>query len=528
LYLVFGLVLLVLLMACSNVANLLLARGEARRAELAIRTALGAGPARLAGELIAEALLLATGGSALGLGFAVVVSNLLRALDPGALPRLDEAGVDFRVALFAGGLILFSATIFVFAPLVERLRLGGVSAAMTSRSVGRTRRSARIGSTLVVVQTALATTVLVTTCFLTITLIRLHSTELGFATESLLTARITLSPKYVAGADVARFFESATTAVEQVGGVSHAAAITQLPLSGAMLGSTFLVGPGPDARRIDADLRGITPDYFDVTRTPMVQGRTFSDRDAPNTPPVAIVDELFARRLSLDGDVVGRRIHWFRQPGVEIEVVGVVRSVRHRGPADPPRETVYRPHRQYPRNSMFLVVRTRIDPATAASSIRTAVNSVDPSQPIADVATMAQRLDRSVTRARTSLMLAGTLAGLALALGLIGLYGVLSFGVAQRLREFGVRMSLGASPAAVRRLVLKEGLTLTLAGVAAGVLAAGVVAMLIRTALYGTSFTDVRQYLLGAALVLVSSIAAFWLPARRASAADPMVSLRAE
>jgi putative ABC transport system permease protein len=526
--LVFGLVLLVLLMACSNVANLLLARGEGRRAELAIRTALGAGPARLAGELIAEALVLAAAGSALGLGLAVVVPHALRAFDPAALPRLDEAGVDLRVAVFTGGLIFLSAAIFVFAPLVERVRFRGVSAAMTNRGGGRTRRSARLGSALVVVQTALATTVLITTCFLTVTFVRLHSTDLGFGTDSLLTGRITLSPEYAGSNDVARFFESATTAIEQIGGVIDAAAITQVPLSGAMLGSTFLVGPGPDAHRIDADLRGITPDYFDVARTPMVRGRRFTDRDAPNTPPVAIVDESFARRLRPDGEVVGQRIRWFRQPEAQIEIVGVVRSVRHRGPGDPPRETVYRPHRQYPRNSMFLVVRTSVDAATIASTLRAAVSSVDPTQPIADVATMSQRLDRSVARARTSLMLAGTLGALALGLGVIGLYGVLSFGVAQRLREFGVRMSLGASPSAVRKLVLKEGLTLTLTGVAVGVLAAAVVATLIGNMLYGTSFTDVRQYILGATLVLLSSMAGFWVPARRASAADPLVALRAE
>jgi predicted lysophospholipase L1 biosynthesis ABC-type transport system permease subunit len=226
--------------------------------------------------------------------------------------------------------------------------------------------------------------------------------------------------------------------------------------------------------------------------------------------------------------VIGRRIRWFRQPETDIEIVGVVRAIRHAGPADPPRETVYRPHRQYPRSSMFLAVRTARDPAAMASVIRAAAGAIDPSQPFADVSTMQERLERSLGRSRTSLMLAGVLAALALGLGVIGLYGVLSVGVAQRLREFGVRLSLGSTPAAVRILVLKEGLLLTLAGVGVGVMGAAAVASVIRSVLHGTSVRDPRQYVLGAVFVMLTSFVAFWLPARRASATDPLIALRAE
>jgi putative ABC transport system permease protein len=528
LYLIFALVLLVLLMACANVANLLLARSEGRRAELAVRTALGAGPARLAGELLAEALVLAGAGSALGLALAAGVPRMLRALDPGALPRLNETQVDLRVAGFVAGVTLLSIAMFACVPVLERVRAGAISAAIAGRSGGRTRRSARVGGILIVLQTALATTVSIVALFLTATFVHLHGADLGFATDNLLTARISLSPKYAAGADAARFFEAATAAVGQTSGMVGAAAITQLPLSGAMLGSTFVVEPGPDGRRVDADLRGITPDYFDVIGTPLVRGRGFTAQDAANTPHVAIVDELFARRLSPDGHVLGRRVRWFRQPDADIEIVGVVRAVRHRGPAEPPRETVYRPYQQYPRWSMFLVARARFDAAAATESVRVAVRTVDPAQPVADVFTMRQRLDRSIGRVRTSLMLGGVLAMLALSLGLIGVYGVLAFGVAQRLREFGVRMSLGATPAAVRRLVVKEGLMLTLPGIAAGAAGAAVVASVVRSTLYGTGATDVRQYVLGIGIVLLSSAVAFWVPARRASGADPVVVLRAE
>jgi putative ABC transport system permease protein len=526
--LIFGLVLLVLLMACANVANLLLARGEARRAELAVRTALGAGPARLAGELLAEALVLAAAASALGFALAAAVPRMLRTLDPGALPRLDGANVDLRVTGFFAAVTLVTTAIFVCVPLVERARLGPPGAALAGRSGGRTRRSARIGRAVVVFQTALATTVAIVALFLSATFEHLHGAELGFATDSLLTARISLSPRYTEGADAARFFESATAVVGKTSGIVGAAAISQLPLSGAMLGSTFVVEQGPDGRRVDADLRGVTPDYFDIVGTRVIQGRAFTGRDRANTPAVAIVDELFARRLSTGGNVVGRRVRWIRQPGVDIEIVGVVRPVRHRGPAEPPRETVYRPFQQHPRSSMFLVAKTRFDAAAAAESMRAAVRTVDPTQPLADVFTMRQRLEKSVARARTSLMLAGALAALALSLGVIGIYGVLAFGVAQRLREFGVRMALGATPAAVRRLVVREGLLLTLMGTAAGAAGAALVASAVRTTLYGTGAMDVRQYVLGIGIVLLPSLLAFWVPARRASAADLNTVLRAE
>jgi predicted permease len=301
-----------------------------------------------------------------------------------------------------------------------------------------------------------------------------------------------------------------------------------LPLSGAALGSTFLVDRRGDDLRIDADLRGITPKYFDVIGAPLLQGRDFTADDRLDTAPVAIVDETFARRLSPDGNVIGQRIRWFRQPDVLIEIVGVVRPIRHRGPGDPPRDTVYRPHRQYARLSMFMVIRTTARAARTAATVQAALRAVDPTQPIADVSTMDERLDRNISQVRTSFMLAGILAALALTLGVIGLYGVLSFDTAQRHREFGIRMSLGATPAAVRHIVVKEGLRLTLAGVGIGIVGAGWLASVMRTTVFATTPMDVRLYLLGSTLVVAASLVALWVPARRASTADPIAALRSE
>ena len=528
LYLLLGLVVLVVIIACSNVANLLLARGEARRTELAIRTALGAGPARLAGELLAESFLLALCGSLAGLAIAMSLPRVLRAVDPGALPRLGDAGLDLRVLAFVLALMLSTLLTFAALPLVERLRLRNVSSLLGGKSGGRTKRTATIAKTLVIAQTAFATAILVTALFLADMFITLQRVDLGFSPEHVLSGRVSLSPKYPAGPPSARFFDMATSAIQSVPGVIGAAAITQLPLSGSMLGSSFLLSPEPEARRIDADLRGITPDYFKVVGTSLISGRFFSDRDSADSPRVAIVDEAFANRISSDGRVVGRRLRWFRQPDVELEIIGVVPAVRHRGPEHPARETVYRPQSQYSRSSMFLVVRTARSDAATLNAVRTALASVDPTQPFADISSMDQRLGRTMARARTSLMLATTLAVLAMGLGAVGLYGVLSVGVAHRKREFGVRMSLGATPHSLRALVLKEGLILGGAGAVLGITATLAFVTSLRVVFYQAQAARPSLYVIGVALVLVLSAIAVWIPARRASSADPIASLRAD
>lgn len=528
LYLLLGLVGLVLMIACANIASLLLIRGEARQGELALRTALGAGTARLAGELFAETLVLAIAGSALGVAFAAATPALLRSLDPAALPRLHEARLDVTVLIFMAGLVLVTAVLFTSIPMIERLRLATPGIATGVRRGSQSRRSLRLGGLLVVTQTALATAIVIAALFLTDAFIQLQRVRLGFDPHAVLTGRVTLSSKYRQGPDAVRFFERATTEVARVTGVRGVAAITQLPLSGAMLSSTFLTRSAADERRIDADLRGVTPTYFDVIGMPLRQGRAFSDHESVTSTPVAIVDESFARRLGNDGQVVGQRIRWFRQPDVELEIVGVVSDVRHRGPAAPTRETVYRPYRQYPRSSMFLAIKTAGDATQIGPDVRAALASIDATQPFADVRSMDARLGHAVSRARTSLMLASVLALLALTLGGVGLYGVSSYAVARRTREFGIRMALGATPSSVRRLVLGQGLKLTLTGAAVGVAGAALVVQAVQAALYGTTTGDLRPYLLALVVILSSSAIAAWIPARRARDTEVSTTLRAD
>jgi predicted permease len=514
-------------MACANVTNLLLARGESRRGEMAIRTALGASPARLAGELLTEGFVLAVAGGVLGLGLATTVPRAIRAVAPDAFPRLSQASIDARVGGFMVVLGLVTMAVFSAVPMLERSRVRAPSMSLTGRGRQRTRRSARAGQLLTVVQTAMATTVVVMSLTLDDALTRLQRVSLGVVTTDVTTARLTRPPVSETNIAAPEFYDQVLRTVQALPGVSGASVITQLPLSGTMLGSTFIHAQHPTAMRVDVDLRGISASYFDVLEIRRVRGRAFSAADTADSPPVAIVDEAFARRLQPDGAVLGSRIRWIRQPSVDIEIVGVVASVHHRGPAGTVRETVYRPLTQYPRGAMFLAVKTEPQAVLATATLEAAVRSVDPGQPVADVQTMDARLAALLGGARLSTTVAETLAAMAVGLAGVGLYGLLSFGTALRFREFGIRLALGDTPAGVRRLVMGHGLALTVAGVLIGTAGAAVGAVWAGSLLSGTVL-EVRTSVVGGAIVLGCSALAFAIPAWRASKVDPAITLRAE
>jgi predicted permease len=527
LFVLFALVTLVLVMACANVANLLLARGEQRRAELALRASLGAGPARLAGELLAESVVLAAFGSAIGVGFAAVVPRVLRTLDPAALPRLDGVGIDWRVGTLMLALVLLTSIIFAFLPLMERLRLKTSTTPMTVRDGGRSPAAVRLGKQLVIVQTALATMVLIATVFLADTFQRLQRIDIGMDTSGLATARLTVF-SVSQGISTTERFENALASVTRLPNVVRAGAVSQLPLSGAMLGSSFLAADRVTPRRMDVDLRGVAGDYFGAAGISLLRGRGFDTRDTAASVAVAVVDETLARMLAIDGDVIGQQIRWSRQPDTAIEIVGVVRGVRHRSVADTPRATVYRPISQYPRSSMYFVVRTAFDPVAMTDRIVSAIAASDPLLAIADVAAMEDRVAKATSRAKTSVMLAATIAGLALVLALVGVYGVLSFGVSHRRREFGIRLAVGATPRRVRTLIVREGLLLSMSGTAMGIVGSWLLVRAAGAILYGSHPSDIVPYVIGTAIVVLCSVVAFWLPARRASAVSPIAALRAE
>jgi putative ABC transport system permease protein len=536
LWLLSGLVGLVLALACVNVAHLFIARHEMRRADVAVRTALGASAAQLAGEHLAESGLVAVAAGTLALGLAAATPAFLRTLDPGALPRLGDAGVDGRALLFAAALTAATALSAAASGVVARRWLGAASlighVISTDRSGGRTRQGAALGRALIVVQTGGATAILVVALFLADALSGLQRVDLGLRAEALATARVSVSSRYAMGPPSIAFFERVVDTLAARPGVAGAAAISQLPLSGAMLGSTFVdaargASTQPD-RRIDVDLRAITPSYLAIAGTPLLAGRLFTAADGHDAPRVAIVDVTLARRLSPDGRIVGRRVRWIRQPDVDVEIVGVVAAVRHRSPADPPQPTVYRPLAQYPRTSMFLVARPRPGGTIALADLRSAVEAVDRSQAVADLLPMPARVSRSLARSRATTAIAAALAALAMALGTIGIYGVLSVGVARRRREFGVRLAIGARPAAIRALVLGEGLALAGAGMVLGSAVALWAVQVTRAALPVDAGHASLAFAGAVTLVLAGAVAALWRPAGRAAAIEPRTALHGD
>jgi len=352
----------------------------------------------------------------------------------------------------------------------------------------------------------------------------------GFESTQLISARIGLSAIYPSREDVNWFFDQSLERLSGMPGVESAAAVSQLPLSGSALGSTFTSGVDASGEplRIDGDLRGVTTGYFETMGIQLLEGRTIRPTDAATTPFVAVIDELMAKRLSPDGRAVGRRIRWIRQPEIEIQVVGIVRPVRHSSLDQDPRPTVYRPHTQYPRWSMYVVARVSGDAARSAQALTSAVHEVDPNQPVSDVATMESLVSRSIAQPGFGAASGFALAALALSLAGVGVYGLLAFAVAQRKREVGIRLAVGASRPQILRLLVTDGARLALIGVAAG--AAGAVALgrWISSVVPGAGPMDWAIVLIAAGTVMASAFLASWVPARRASQADPSVVLRAD
>ena len=524
----FATVALVLLIAASNVAALLLARAVSRQREIAVRAALGASSARIARQLLTEGVVLSVIGGIGGLALALMAPAIGRMPPLSSLPRFDQVAVDWRVAAFAFGLSALSGVLVMLAPLRELTKRKGTLGPEVLRLTGRPQGVIRASRALLVAQIAVTASVLV----ISLTLARGFATLLGgdpgFASDGVLTMRITLPPKYRSGVEVNRFYDSALERIENIPGVRSAAAITQLPLSGSMLGSRFTLAPDPQAAAIDADLRGITPRYFEAMRMRMVEGRAFTAADNSRGGAVAIVDETFARRVWPGESAVGKRIYWMRMPDVPLEIVGVVSAVRHRGLEAPARETVYRPHLEYPRFTMSLVIHTDGDAALLSQPVLAAMHEVDADQPVADVMTMDALVRRSLAQPGFATGLAAALAFIGLVLTVVGTYGLSSYSVAERRREIGIRLALGADPSRVVRMVLRDGLGYALAGLAIGLPLAFLAARAVASRLTGVGPADPFLLVIVAASLVITISAACWLPARRAARVSPSEPLRAD
>jgi putative ABC transport system permease protein len=531
----FGAVGLVLLISCTNVANLFLARAVARGREVAVRTALGANRGQLVRYFLSESLLLALLGGVGGLALAFGGVPLLVAAAPRTIPRLAEIGIDRVVLVF---LLLVSTLTGLAFGIVPALRLSRAGAAgtlaETTRSVTSGHAHRRFRQLLVVAEVALAVVLVIGAALLIKSFWRLQRVDPGFDPRNLLTVQLQLpTSRYSERRQVRAFLDELRRRVQAAPGVRSAAIALEHPLSAGWTTSfTLHDRPAPPrGEEPEARMRPVTPGYFRTVGVPLLAGRDIGERDAVDAPGVVVVNEAFVRRHFPRENPIGKRIDrvpWWPEMPTSLEIVGVVGNERFLGLQQEPDPATYFAVSQFPFNEMYLIVRTTGDPAAFTPTVRRIVWELDRDLPLDNVQTMEQILNESIAATRFNASLVSLFAVIALLLATIGIYGVLSYTVAQRTGEIGIRMALGAERGVVRRLVVRQGMTLALLGVGAGLVTALVATRLLSTLLFDVSATDPMVF--AAVALLLSSVAflAAYLPARRASHIDPMVALRAE
>jgi putative ABC transport system permease protein len=538
-----GAVGLLLLIACANVASLLLARAEARQREIAVRAALGARAGRIVQQLLTESVALATAGGLLGLLLATWGIRALVSAAPPTLPRLEAIGMDGWVLAFTAAITLSTGLLFGLTPALQAAR-PGLSGALSEGGrggAGLGRQRFRRG--LVVSQIALAVVLVAAAGLLIQSFARMRGVDPGFVPERLLTARVELSPvRYESNEQIRAFYEQLVRRLESLPGVRSAAAVKALPMTQLELGDWSFVREGMHSlppRPSEWSLaywQTMSPGYFETMQIPVLQGRGFEATDRIGAPGVAVINRTLAQQVWPGGDALGRRIllGGGATDSIWRTVVGIVGDVRHRGLDAEPRPEIYLPHAQFPAGtgtplrSLRLVLRSEGDPGQLTGALRAAVAELDPDLPVVEVQAMEEALGAWAAERRLTMLLVGVFAMLSLTLGAVGVYGVMAHLVVQRTREIGIRIALGAPQREILGLVLSQGASLAGLGIAAGLIGALAATRLLAGLLFGVGPTDPSTFVAtAAALGFVAAIASL-LPALRAVRTDPITALRSE
>ena len=528
-----GAVAFVLLIACANVANLLLARGASRQREVSIRLAVGAGRSRLARQLLTESMVLAFAGGVAGVLLARAGVAMLEAASPPGIPRIEDLGMGTAVIAYASAASLLTGLLFGLAPMLQAMR-APISSVMRDVERGHGVQLGRARPVLVVSEIALALILLVGAGLMIRSAIALQSVDTGFDPEGVLTARIALPQVRYAESDqvvdfTARFIES----VAALPGVTSAAGVSTLFLdrlpnmAGIVMQGEPPRQPGDPVVAVAYD--AATDGYFETMRMRFVAGRAFESTDVLESASVAIVNEAFVRQFAPAGDAVGRRFTFGDGSETDpdwIEIVGVIADSKRSGAAQPVRPEAYFPHRQLRARTMTLLVRATGDPLALAAPIRATLRQIDAQLPLADLATVEQQMERSRSARRFVTRVLLLFAAVASALAAVGIYGVMAYLVSQRTREMGIRMAIGAHPGDVVRLVLRDAILQIVPGLGIGAVGALALTRLMRSQLFGVSATDPTTFAAVTLLLGLVALLASWLPAKRAASVDPAVALR--
>jgi putative ABC transport system permease protein len=529
---------LVLLIACANIANLLLAKASARQKEVAIRTALGAGRLRLIKQFLIESLVLSTTGGAIGFVLALLARRPLLALFPNDIanlniPPVHEIPIDSKVLCFVAGASVLTGLLFGIAPALKNSRLNVSEALKEAGRASSSPRDLSLRNALVISEISLALVLLIGASLLIQSFLRLNRSPFGFEPSHALSLEVFLPQyKYRDGKSRLAFLRETLAKMKEISGVQKAGATNFLPLSGFWGTTPFVLEGQPRPRpgqEPKADSRVATPDYFDSMGIRLVRGRVFDEGDREGTHQVAVINETLARQQLPDRDPIGARLNLGDDARPDYwEIVGVVGDVKSFGLEKETHLDIYRPFYQVPYPLIAFTLRTGSNPDSYAGAVRDAIRSVDSDQAVFKVVTMEQMAAESLSLRRVSMILMGCFASLALLLAALGIYGVISYAVTLRTHEIGIRMALGASRRQVLRMLLQQGVILALAGLAVGLSAAFVAARFVSSIVYEISPSDPVTYLSISSILLTVAVLASLVPARRATRLDPMAALRYE